>query len=523
MSLPPVQRTRPELSAARAHWRERLAPLVVPAIVAVVAVGIALRVWSHSALWLDEAQSVAFAQLPLGDLHGALKTDGAPPLYYVLLHFWLDVFGDSVWAARSMSMLASVAALPLAYLVGRRLGGTRLHGQLALVVFAANPWMIRYAGEARMYSLVALLVLVGMLALDWLRRSNGPWPVVALAGTTAALLLTHYWAIFLLATVGLALLVRAWRHPHARPLVRRALLGITAGGVLFLPWVPTMLYQSAHTGAPWATRPDIGSLFELPLDWGGGGGPVGRVLGTAIIPLILLAVFARRRPGSSTVTAIRPVGATAGIGIVVGGTLVLALVVSMATSGAVVGRYTAVVVPMVLLLVAFGIRTLPPGVGVATLATVVVFGLLGGLTIARTTHTHAGRVAAALNEQAAPGDLLVYCPDQLAPGVEARLEVAAVDRLTLPRQMNPSVVDWTDYTERIDALKLRRVAEEIAAVVRGETGSSVWLISGDGYRTHTAVCDPLRTRLVALLGVPATVLTDGARGHEKAALERFSR
>lgn len=271
MSLPPGQRTRPAPAGARAAWWDRLEPLAVPAIAVVVLLGIALRLWSPSPLWLDEAQSVAFAQLPLGELHGALKTDGAPPLYYLLLHGWLSMFdvfgaGDSVWAARSLSMLASLGALPLAYLVGRRLGGTRRHGQIALLLFAANPWSVRYAGEARMYSLVVLLVLLGMLAMDRLRRSPGPAPVIAVGAMTGALLLTHYWAMFLVAVVGVIAVVGALRRPESRPQARRVLIGMTGGGLLFLPWLPTMLYQSEHTGAPWANRPDAGSLAALPLD-----------------------------------------------------------------------------------------------------------------------------------------------------------------------------------------------------------------------------------------------------------------
>ena len=54
-------------------------------------------------MWLDEALSVNIARLPLGDLHDALKHDGAPPLYYVLLHVWTGVFGTGDVAVRSLS------------------------------------------------------------------------------------------------------------------------------------------------------------------------------------------------------------------------------------------------------------------------------------------------------------------------------------------------------------------------------------------------------------------------------------
>lgn len=497
-----------------------------------------MRVWSPSPLWLDEAQTVEFARLPLEELHGALRLDGAPPLYYALLHGWLWLWdaiglGEGVYAARSLSMLVSIAALPLAYLVGRRLGGTRRHGEITLLVLAANPWAIRYAGEARMYALVVLLVLAGILAADALRRRPGPAPVVAVALVTATLLLTHYWSLFLLATVGVVVLVRAGRHPTERPFARRAVTGLAAGGVVFLPWLPTFLYQSAPTGAPWADPPNAASIAQLPMDWSGGEGPAGATLALALVPLMLLAVFARRSTrgasrgtGREEVTLCRPAGLPALLGVVTLGTLVLALVASMAGNGAVVGRYTAVVVPLVILLVAFGLLTLPRAATLPVLAGVVAVGLVAGLTIVRTTHTHAGRIADVLNARAKPGDLVVYCPDQLAPAIEARLSPKkdlALDRLTVPRQTDPRLVDWIDYTERLEAMGARGAAEDVLTYVRGAETSAVWFVLGKNYRTHEEVCGPLRTRLAASLGVPTVVLSGAARGYEKASLERFGR
>ena len=68
-----------------------------------VAAGIVLRFWTRSALWLDEALTVDIARLPLHEIPEALKHDGAPPLYYYLLHFWISLFGQSNVAVRSLS------------------------------------------------------------------------------------------------------------------------------------------------------------------------------------------------------------------------------------------------------------------------------------------------------------------------------------------------------------------------------------------------------------------------------------
>ena len=81
--------------------RTRLVAAV--AVGVVLAAGILLRFWTRSGLWLDEALTVDIARLPLHQIPTALKHDGAPPLYYYLLHFWMLAFGQSNVAVRALS------------------------------------------------------------------------------------------------------------------------------------------------------------------------------------------------------------------------------------------------------------------------------------------------------------------------------------------------------------------------------------------------------------------------------------
>src|SRR5207302_3096160 len=72
-------------------------------VVAVVTVGVALRFTTSSHLWLDEALTVNIARLPLARIPDALRHDGSPPLYYMLLHVWIAVFGAGDVAVRALS------------------------------------------------------------------------------------------------------------------------------------------------------------------------------------------------------------------------------------------------------------------------------------------------------------------------------------------------------------------------------------------------------------------------------------
>src|SRR3954454_12732048 len=153
----PLTQTIPAPEAARPPvW-------MVAGAAGAVVLGVFFRFFIISHLWLDEALSVNIARLPVRAIPAALRHDGAPPLYYVLLHFWMRMFGTGDVAVRSLSGIFSVAMLPVLYLAGRRIGGKAV-GWAAVLIGASSPFANHYATETRMYALVALLVVLGFLA-----------------------------------------------------------------------------------------------------------------------------------------------------------------------------------------------------------------------------------------------------------------------------------------------------------------------------------------------------------------------
>ena len=491
-------------SAGETHLTETTCAGSVPmtavaAVAVVVAAATVLRFMAPPDLWLDEALSVNIAKLPLDQLRNALAHDGAPPLYYVLLHGWIGIFGSSSVAVRSLSGVLGVAAIGLAYLAGRRLGRTpsvrRWLGISAMIVVGVSPYAIHYASEARMYSLTMVLVLLGVIiGTDAWTAPSVP-RLAAIALIAVGLLMAQYWSFFLVVPVTVGLIVLSVRGAAvARRSASRMLLAVLVGGVLFLPWVPTMRTQLAHTGTPWdsPTSP-VGATVKAVVAFGGGrtieGWPqIVLLVGLAALGIVTAFVGARGR-------TLEPSTAAAAVMVVGAGTFAVGIVVSTIAGVGFQDRYAAVVFPLFALTVAAGVVALGDiRLRVGVLVVITALGLIGGLRVARMVRTPSGRVAAALTRQLRPADLVVYCPDQLGPST-ARLLSARTRQVTFPRLHSPRFVDWTDYADRNRAAFPRDFAERVDRLAG--TGR-VWLVWSPGYRTLGTKCESVINELSGL-------------------------
>ncbi|HJS96369.1 MAG TPA: glycosyltransferase family 39 protein, partial [Solirubrobacteraceae bacterium] len=172
----------------------------------VIAAVIRIFVLTNQSYWADEALTAYEAQLPLGAmLNTVVHVETTPPLYFVLIWAWAHVFGTGEAALRSVSMLAGVALVPLAYLSARDLVSPRA-GVFAAALVTFNPFLIWYSQEARAYMLLAALSGASFLWFIRARRKpNGKhlawWAIWSSLG-----LATHFFAGFLVAPEALWLL-----------------------------------------------------------------------------------------------------------------------------------------------------------------------------------------------------------------------------------------------------------------------------------------------------------------------------
>ena len=277
------------------------AAITALAILGLVAISAVLRTRSLGAsLWMDEGLSIGIASQHLFHIPHVLRVDGSPPLYYMLLSVWMDVVGRGPAETQGLSVAIAVLGVPAALWAGWSLFGRRA-GLIAAALAAVNPFLTAYAQETRMYSLMlvlSLLVTASFMHVFALRdRRYLPAFVVFLA----LMLYTHNWGLFVTAGALIAL-VPCWRLTDEREsFVRDALIGFGGAGLLYLPWVPTLLHQIRHTGAPWLNAPRLGAPVQITKSLLGGGTPT--------VALVLaggsgLVAIAKRRPEDRERTAI---------------------------------------------------------------------------------------------------------------------------------------------------------------------------------------------------------------------------
>jgi hypothetical protein len=181
-------------------------------------------------------------------------------------------------------------------------------------------------------------------------------------------------------------------------------------------------------------------------------------------------------------------------------TMLIAWAVSFASRTAFASRYVAVILPLVLLVAAGGLtRFLDRKVAAGALVVVLALFAIGAGYNIRYPRTQAGATAEIIDAHAKPGDLILYCPDQLAPSLMREVQ-PGLEHLAFPDapgSRSPERVEWVDYNTRSKADPVAW-ADQVAAYAG--SGRGVFLVWSGGYRTHQGICEQIVSELGQRLG-----------------------
>lgn len=266
--------------------RRELSPRIITILlVALTAAGAVLRFLylTRKSFWLDEGVSVMLARLDIANLlHILWRREANMALYYGLLRIWLHL-GSGDYFVRSLSAIISVAAIPAIYLLGKRLFSSNT-GLLAAALFSVHAWQVRYAQEARSYSLYVLLSALSCLfflaAIE--KPTHRRWRAYIACSLLA--IYSHFFAVLVVVAQWAAFFFLR-REEAVRAGFR---LSLKAIGLLFLPLA--VFIVSRGTGPlSWINRPGLGDLHHFLLDLAGNGGDLLLVLYASCCAVAIVA------------------------------------------------------------------------------------------------------------------------------------------------------------------------------------------------------------------------------------------
>jgi mannosyltransferase len=449
----------PPAGSRRALKRGRIAladPVLVAGLVVLVAISLLLRIRSiHLYYWVDEGLSVGIASHHFTAIPGLLRQDGSPPLYYLLLHVWMSIFGRGEVTTHVLSLIFALLTVPVAFWAGSSLFDRRV-GWFCAILAATVPYLTMYAQETRMYALLALLALIFAWSLleVFVRRRRGFLPAFVVSLTAS--MYTHNWALFMAVMSVVAVLVCVWQAPRIerRGLWRDAAIAYGATAILYAPWLPTLAYQSHHTGAPWDLAPVFWNITQ-GLYWTVGG------RGAAIA--ILLAGGAGLLTASRLGAHQRRVTVAAWSLLLLGiGTLFLAFLYSKITV-AWADRYFAVVVAPLILL--FGLGLARGGrLAIVALVLCLAFWILDPVPHQLNNKSNVASVVAKLRPHLQAQTVVLSPQPEEVPTIEYYFPAAA--RYVTPiasRVPDPRIMDWRDALTRFRHANDRAVLRSVLA------------------------------------------------------------
>jgi len=171
-------------------------------IIIIVILGAVLRFYGlgREGIWYDEAISISVSKLGFKDIIKWVFDNSAetnPPFYYMILSVWTAVFGDSEAVSRIPSAIFGSLSVIAIYAVGKLLYDKRA-GLIAALILAVSFFHIKYAQEARGYTLMVCLILVSYYSFLRLTMKRSALYAALYVVSTALLVYTHYYGTMII-------------------------------------------------------------------------------------------------------------------------------------------------------------------------------------------------------------------------------------------------------------------------------------------------------------------------------------
>lgn len=216
---------------------------------------------NYGSLSGDEPFTVFHAQMDFNRFSEILVHENNPPLYFILLHYWIKLFGISTFSVRFIPYIFSCLTVLFIYKLGKKHFNFRIT-ILTSLIFTFSNFHIYFSHETRVYSLFALLTVMSMhYFLSLIKDTSSKKFLILIILTNVTLIYSHFFGFFVLAIQGLAVLFIA---DFRKKLFKKYVLISLATLVLYIPYIRIIIIRfSESKNGTWVNKPNWEDLYNL--------------------------------------------------------------------------------------------------------------------------------------------------------------------------------------------------------------------------------------------------------------------
>lgn len=234
---------------------------------------------SKNEIAMDEPFSIYYAQMDLPSIFKMLKTENNPALHFILLHYWIKLFGMSPFSVRFLSVLFSALTAPVIYFTGKKFFSNST-GIIASLTYTLSVFHIFFSHEARVYPIFVFLTALSLYCFLSLVEKPGKWKSsAALLIVNILLVYAHYFGFFVVATE----MICVFFSGKLRNIWKKMSLVFLLIAILYIPnlIVFTKRFTVSVEHGTWVRKPEFTELY----------GNLNRFLNSRIVMLVLIVIM----------------------------------------------------------------------------------------------------------------------------------------------------------------------------------------------------------------------------------------
>lgn len=211
-------------------------------LIAILLIGFLLRIYNltFESFWYDEIFSAKIATFSFSEIIRITAIDVHPPLYYILLKIWISIFPNNDFFIRLLSVAFSISSISLVYFYSKKIFNQKI-AYFAAILLAFSCLDVLYAKEARMYSLLSLLIIIEMFSVCLFIKTNEYKYLLCHIVSSTLSIYTQNFAFLYLFVSGVNGLIYIIYYKSKIKQIAKFGFSYLAIFLLYLPWLPTLL------------------------------------------------------------------------------------------------------------------------------------------------------------------------------------------------------------------------------------------------------------------------------------------